>query len=162
MNPFRTGSVAVDFVNHANSFEALIECLSKYPSCLRLWASDGISEKEHTIDHFHDSLHLGTEVGVARGVDDVNGVFFAILWIDPFNRQIFGLNCNPFFAFEIHRVHRALLHFLVFTVGAALLKQAVHESSLAVINVGDDGDITDVFGVHRKETESWELGASPN
>ena len=97
-----------------------------------------------------------------RGVDDVNGVFFAILRVDPFNGQIFGLNGNPFFAFEIHRVHRALLHFLVFTVGAALLEQAVHEGSFAVINVGDDGDITDIFGVHTKETSSQELGASSN
>ena len=89
-----------------------------------------------------------------RGVDDVDGVFFAILRVDPFNGQIFGLNGNPFFPLEIHRVHRALLHFLVFTVGAALLKQAVHEGSFAVINVGDNSDITDVFGVHRKETYS--------
>ena len=97
-----------------------------------------------------------------RGVDDVYGVFFAILRVDPFNGQIFSLNGYPFFAFEIHRVHRALLHYLVFTVSTALLEQAVHEGSFAVNNVSDNGDVTDVFGVHRKENSSQELGVSSN
>ena len=154
VDPFRARSVTVNFVNYANGLKPLVECFAEHPSSLCLWATDGISEQQDTIDHLHDSLHLGTKVGVTWCVDDVNGIFLAILWVDPLNRKILSLNGNAFFTFEIHRVHRALLHFLVFTIGTTLLEQAVHQSGLAVVNVGDDSDITDVFGVHRKEASS--------
>jgi hypothetical protein len=29
-----------------------------------------------------------------------------------------------------------------------LLEEAVHEGGLAMVNVGDDGDVSDVLGVH--------------
>ena len=126
----------------------MVECLAEHPAGLRLGATHRIGQQEDAIDHFHDTLHLSAKVGVAWGVNDVDGIDFTVLRIGPFYGEVLRFNSNALFTFQIHRVHGALLHLLVFTVGATLLQQAVHESGLAVVNVCDDGDITDVFGVH--------------
>ena len=132
----------------------MIECLAEYPTSLCLWATHCISKEEHAIDHFHDTFHFGTEVGVTWSVDDVNGVFFTVFRIDPLHREVFGLNRNAFFALEVHRVHGTFFYAFVFTVSAALREKAVDECGLAMINVCDDGDITDIFSVHEKKLKT--------
>ena len=44
---------------------------------------------------------------------------------------------------QIAGVHDPVLGCLVFTVNAALLQQLVHQRGLAMVNVGNDGNITD-------------------
>src|SRR5262249_56650906 len=51
-------------------------------------------------------------------------------------------------ALDVVRVHHALADLLVRREGARLLQQAIDESRLAVIDMGDDGDIAD-GAVHR-------------
>src|SRR4029453_8036594 len=43
-------------------------------------------------------------------------------------------------------VHCALGHLLVLAIGAGLLQQAINQRGLAVVDVGDDGDVTKVHG----------------
>jgi hypothetical protein len=47
-------------------------------------------------------------------------------------------------ALQIVGIHRALDLTLVVAIGAGLLQQLVDEGGLAVVDVGDDGDITKV------------------
>ncbi len=47
----------------------------------------------------------------------------------------------PALAFDVVGVHRALDLPLVVAVGAGLLEQLVDEGGLAVVDVGDDGDV---------------------
>jgi hypothetical protein len=55
----------------------------------------------------------------------------------------------PFF-FLIVAVHHPLGGDRTFAEGTRLLQQAIDESGLAVIDVGDDGDIAEVFNGHRE------------
>ncbi len=51
-------------------------------------------------------------------------------------------NGDAALALEIGVVHRALGDALVGAKGAALMKKGVDERGLAVVDVGDDGDVT--------------------
>ena len=130
------GERAVDLVDDDDRLEAFLHRLAEHEAGLRLRAAGGIDDEQHAIDHFHDAFHFGTEVGVARGVDDVDGVAF------PENGGVLRLDGDALFPFEVHGVHGALGGGLVFTVGAAGLQELVHEGGFPMVNVGDDGEIS--------------------
>ena len=134
------GERAVDLVDDDDRLEAFLHRLAQHEARLRLRTAGGIDDEQHAIDHFHHALHLGAEVGVARGIDDVDGVAF------PEDGGVLGLDGDALFLFEIHRIHRALLGGLVFAIGAAGLQELVHKGGFAVVNVGDDGEISDFQG----------------
>ncbi|MPN52025.1 hypothetical protein SDC9_199677 [bioreactor metagenome] len=72
---------------------------------------------------------------MAGGVNDVD---FGVLISDG---GIFRNDGDSALALQIARIHHAVGHGLVGTEHAALLEQLVHESGLAVVHVGDDGDV---------------------
>ena len=55
---------------------------------------------------------------------------------------ILGQNGNAALTLQIARVHHAVHHGLVLAVDAALLEHFVHQGGLAVVDVGDDGNIS--------------------
>ena len=60
-----------------------------------------------------------------------------------------GLDGDAALAFQIHRVEDLGVH-LALGERAGELEQAVGERGFAVIDVRDDREIADVFGVHEK------------
>ncbi len=136
----RRGERAVDLVDDDDGLEAFLHRLAEHEAGLRLRSAGGIDDEEHAIDHFHHALHLGTEVGVARGIDDVDGVAF------PENGGVLRLDGDALLAFEIHGIHGALGGGLVFAVGAASLEELVDEGGFPMVNVGDNGEIANFQG----------------
>ena len=95
------------------------------------------SSAHDAVDHFQDTLDLAAEVGVARRVDDVDfGVAVP-------HGGIFGHDRDAALTLEIVRVHDAVDDLLVFAVDARLLEHLVDERGLAVVDVGDDGDVSE-------------------
>ena len=136
----RIGERAVDLVDHHDWLEALRQRLAQNEARLRLRSAKGINNQQHAIDHLHHAFDLGTEVGVTRSIDDVDRVTF------PVDRGVLGLDGDALLTLEVHRVHGAFGDGLVFTVSAAGLKELVDEGGLAVINVGNDGEVADIEG----------------
>ena len=60
----------------------------------------------------------------------------------PFDAGALGKDGDPALLFQIARIHRPFLDPLVFAVGAGLAEQLVDQRGLAVVNVGDDRDIS--------------------
>ena len=58
------------------------------------------------------------------------------------NGGILGQNCNTTLALQVIGVHDELADLLILTKDLSLFEQAVYQSSLAVIYVRDDGDIS--------------------
>jgi len=81
---------------------------------------------------------------VAGGVDDIDAVAV------PVDRGILRQDGDAAFFFLIVAVHHPLGGDRTFAEGTRLLQQAIDESGLAVIDVGDDGDIAEVFNGHRE------------
>jgi hypothetical protein len=134
----RVGVFAVDFVDDDDDFEAVVEGFAQDEPGLGLGAVECVHEQQDAVDHLHDAFDFAAEVGVAGGIDDVDGDVF------PVEGGVFGLDGDAFFFFEVHRVHGAFFHGLVGAVHAAFAQQFVHERGFAVVNVGDNADIANL------------------
>ena len=80
-----------------------------------------------------------TEVGVAGGVDDVDAV------VVPLDGGVLGQNGDAALFFLVVAVHHALVVELVTLQGAGLTQQGVDEGGFAMVDVGDDGDVAQIF-----------------
>ena len=101
-----------------------------------------IHKQEHAVHHLQDALHLAAEVRVTRCVHNVDA---AALIVDG---RVLGKDGDAALAFQIARIHHALLHLLVRAEHAALAEQAIHKRGLAVINMRDDCNVANVFVCH--------------
>ncbi len=73
--------------------------------------------------------------GMAEGVGGVDQVA---------DRRVLRQDGDPAFLLEVVGVHDALVHLLVGAYSARLPEKRVDERSLAMIDVGDDGNVADV------------------
>ena len=83
---------------------------------------------------------LPAEVGVARRVHDVDMHAFEIY------RAVLCQNGDAALFFQIIAVHHSLGDMFIGSERAGLTQQLVDQSGLAVVNVGDDGDIAELAG----------------
>ena len=98
----------------------------------------GVDQHDRAVDHVEDALDLAAEIGVAGGVDDVDAAAV------PDERGDLGEDGDAALALEVVGIHRALGDPLVVAEGARLAQQHVDQRGLAVIDVGDDGDVAEV------------------
>src|SRR5579859_7802809 len=135
----RQGIFAVNFVDDHDGFRAGFERLAKDKTGLGLRTFGGVHHEEHAVNHVHDALDLAAEIGVAGGINDVDVVVLV------FESGVFGANGDAFFTLEIHGIHHALFGGLVGAKGAGLFEQAINERRFAMVNMGNDGDVPNVF-----------------
>ena len=133
---------AIDLVDADDGAQADLERLLQHELGLRHRALGGVHQEDGTVHHVEDALHLAAEVGVAGGVDDVDaGVL-------PVQGGHLGEDGDAALTLQVVRVHGALGHLLVLAEGARLRQQPVDQGGLAVVDVGNDGDIAQVHGAH--------------
>ena len=148
-----TGVFAIDLVDHHHRLEAVLHRFAKDEFGLGLRSLVSVNHEQHAIDHLHDTFHFPAEVGVPRGVDDVDPVFV------PLERSVLRADRNPLFFLEIHRVHDPFLELLVGLKGSRLSEQLVNQGGFAVVDVGDDGDVANIFhAIPEKEGGLWSPG----
>ena len=75
---------------------------------------------------------------MAGRIDDVDAR------VVPHHRGAFRQDGDAALALEVVRIERALHHLLVGAEGAALAQELIDQRRLAVIDMGDDGDVADV------------------
>ena len=93
------------------------------------------TNKNSAIDHGENAFHLSAEIGMARGIDDIDAQ------IAMKNGGAFGKNGDAAFAFEVIAVHRAFDDLLVVAESAGLPQHRVYERRFPMVDMGDDGDI---------------------
>ena len=86
---------------------------------------------------------------MARGVHDVD---FGIL---IFHRRVLGQDGDAPLPLQVAGVHDPVHGGLIFPVNTALLQHLVHQGGLAVVNVGDDRDVSDIFLLRHKSASSF-------
>ena len=112
-----------------------LERLAQHVAGLGQRALGGVHQQHDAVHHLERALDLAAEVAVARRVDDVD------LGVAEVDGRVLGQDRDAALALEVVRVHDALGDLLVGAEGAALAEQGVHERGLAVVDVGDDGDV---------------------
>jgi hypothetical protein len=111
-----------------------------YEARLRHWAIHCVNDQQNGVYHGHYTFNFTTEVGVPRGINDVDTV------VIPFDSGVFSEDGNPTLFLQIVGVHHAFGGFsTLITEGTGLLQQLINQGSFTMVNVRDDGDITQIF-----------------
>ena len=126
--------------------------MGQHEAGLGLGALVGIHDEQGAVGHVEHALHLAAEVGMARRVDDVD---LHALVVDG---NVLGKDGNAALAFLVVGVQHALFHLLIVAEHVRRPQQAVHQGGLAVVNMGDDGNVADVLLLHES---SFLFGLGP-
>jgi len=107
-----TGIATIDLVDDHDRRKIERQRLLQYVASLRKWSLGRIDEQQHAVDHGQRPFDLAAEVGVPRRVDEVD--------LDALPRDGRGLRQD----------------------GDASLTERIDECGLAVVDVGDQGNVT--------------------
>ncbi len=139
-----TGIGPVDLVHDDDDRQLLAQRFAQDETGLGEGPFGGVDEHDDAVDHLECAFDLAAEIGVARGVDDVDRRFGAV-GATVLDCRVLREDGDALLAFEIHRVHDAGFDVSVLSEGAGLPEHGVDESGLAMINVGNDCDVAKVF-----------------
>ena len=112
---------------------------------LRLDALRGIDDQKRALDRAHRARDFIGEVDVAGGVDQVQDIGLTVLG-GIFDPHGVGLDRDAALALDIHRVEELRLH-IAFGHRPRHLDQPVGEGGFAVVDMGHDGEVTDVIEI---------------
>ena len=126
---------AVDLVDHDDRRQLGFQRLAQHVARLRQRALAGVHQQHDAVHHLERALHLAAEIAVAGRVHDVD------LDLVVENGGVLGQDGDAALALQLVGVHDAVHQFLVGAKYAALAEHGVHQRGLAVVDVGDDGDV---------------------
>ena len=130
----------VDLVDADDGFEPDLQRLADHELGLRHRPFGGVDQHDRPVDHRQNALDLAAEIGVAWRIDDIDANVL------PHHRSRLGENGDAALAFEVVRIHHPFGDPLVVAKRAGLLQEAVDEGRLAMVDVGDDGDVAKFHG----------------
>ena len=142
-HPVGTGAVAVDLVDHHDGAQAPGEGLLGDEAGLGHGAVHGVHQQQHRVHHGEHALHLAAEVGVAGGVHDVDAVAV------PADGGVLGQDGDATLPLQVVGIHDAIGRGRTLVQGSGLLQEFVHEGGLAMVHMGDDGDVAQLLD-HRE------------
>ena len=114
------------------------ERLRQHVAGLRQGALGRVDQQQHAVDHGQGPLDLAAEVGVARGVDEVD-LHVAFHVIDG----RLGQDRDAPLALLVVGVHDPVDEGLVGAEDAGGAQHGVDQRGLAVVDVGDEGDVAE-------------------
>ena len=132
---------AVDLVDDHDRRQPRLQRLLEHEAGLGQRALGGVHQQQHPVDQRQRALDLGAEVGVAGGVHDVD---VDVLVVDG---RVLGHDRDALLALQVHRVHDPLGDGLVLAEEPRLPEHGVDQGGLAVVDVGDDRNVTDAVAL---------------
>ena len=136
------GARTVDLVDDDHDLKAGVDSVTQHEAGLGHGALKSIDQQQGAVGHTQHALDLAAEVGVARGVDDVD---LDVLILD---RDVLGENRNAALALLVVGIQDAVLDLLVGTEGVRGTQELVDHRRLAVVDVSDDGDVPQIVYAH--------------
>ena len=147
-HPVRVGRRQVDLVQHRDHLDAEVDRGVAVGHRLRFHALRGIDHQQRAFAGGQRARHFVGKVDVAGGIDQVQAVDLAVLRLVG-ERGGLRLDGDAALLFQVHGIEHLRLH-LALGQAAAKLDQAVGQRGLAVVDVGDDGEIADQILRHNK------------
>ena len=153
-DPIRLGARQIDLVHHRDQLEPGLHRGVGVGDGLCLDALSRVDDQQRALAGGEATRDLVGEVDVARCVDQMQVVGLAIVGGvgDPHG---LCLDRDPALALEVHRVEH-LRHVIAWRDGPRQLEDAVGESRLAVVDVGDDREVSNA--VHGSTSMAMGIG----
>ena len=136
----RASVLLVDLVDADDRLQPDLERLADHELGLRHRPFGGVDEHNRAVDHRENAFDLAAEIRMAGRVDDIDA------HVLPHHRRRLGENGDAALALEVVRIHDPFGDALIVAERARLLQEPVDEGRLAVVDVGDDGDIAELHG----------------
>ena len=139
---FGLGRRQVDLVEDRHDLVIVVDRLIDVGERLRLDALGGVDHQQRAFAGGERAVDLVGEIDVARRVDQVEHVVLAVARavVEPHGLRLDG---DAALALDVHGVEH-LLHHLALGEPAGGLDQPVGQRRLAVVDMGDDGEVADV------------------
>ena len=137
----RTSTGAVDLIDTDNDGKIESHGFAQDKTGLGHGSLKGIHDQNDTVDHLEHSLNLTAEIRMSGCVDDIDLRSFIIY------SGVFAQDRDPALALQVIGIHDPLLHSLILTENTALFQKPVHQRGLAVVDMGDNRYISDIFSL---------------
>jgi hypothetical protein len=138
----RPGVRPIDLVYHDDWLQPTFERLGEHIARLRHRPFRGVHEDQRPIRHPQHALHLPAKIGVPWRIDEIDLHALVV------QRNVLCQDGDPALPLQVVRIQNALTDKLARPELATLAQQAIHERGLAVVQVGDNGDIANVGAAH--------------
>src|SRR6266508_554306 len=149
LRAFHVGRGQVDLVDDRDDFEPAVRREVEVGEGLGLDALARVHDQDGALARRERARDLIGEVHVPGRVDQVERVFVAVARRVEEAHGV-GLDGDAALLLEVHGVED-LAHGLLGVHRAGEREQAVRQGGLAVVDVGDDGEVTDAGGGHRSQ-----------
>ena len=120
-----------------------LQCLLEDKAGLGHGSLCRIHQQQHAVHHLQNSLHFTGKVSVSWRVHDIDFVALIV------HGGVLGENRDAALPLQVAGIHDPIHHRLIFPIDTALLEHLVNQGRLAMVNVGDDRDISNVFLRHK-------------
>ena len=142
LDAFGLGAGKIDLVDERDDLKVGVHGHHGVRHRLRLDALGGIDHEHGAFACGQAAADLVSEVDMTRGVDEVELVGLAIIGgiVDANSLAFDG---DAAFALDVHAVKQLSLH-IAMRHGAGHLQNAVGERGLAMVDMGDDAEISDM------------------
>ena len=140
------GSGQVDLVDGGDDLEVGVHGEQRVGNRLRLDALRGVDDEHRALAGGKRAADLVGEVHVARGVDEVELVGLPVVClVQDANRLRFDRDAA--LALDVHGVQNLVDH-IALGDGMRHLQHAVGQRRLAMVDMGDDREVSDMGGFH--------------
>ena len=152
------GGRQIDLVEHRHDLVVVVERLVDVGERLRLDALAGVDHQQRALAGGEAAVDLVGEVDVAGRVDQVEDIVLAVARavVEPHGLRLDG---DAALALDVHGIEHLLDHFARRSSPPVELDQPVGERRFAVVDVGDDREIADVFDGRRGHGGADNIGA---
>ena len=138
--------IHIDLIEYGDNLQVVAQCKIEVRDCLCLNALSCIDYEQCAFARCDSTRNFIREVDVSRGVNQIECIGLTIV-VMVLHLDSVALDCDTFFAFEVHIVEHLRLHFaLIKRVG--VFEQTVGQCAFAVIDVSDDTEIADIFHIN--------------
>ncbi len=131
----------VDLVDHHNGLQSHLYGFLQHESSLGHGTLESVDKQQASVGHVQHSLHFTAEVGVSRGVNNIDFISFVV------DGYILGQDCYATFTLKIVVVKYKLAGILIFAEQVSCKQHFVHQCGLAMVNVCDNGNVSDVLHI---------------
>ena len=144
----RVSAGQVNLIQDGHNFQVVVNGQVAVGQRLGFHALAGIHHQDGTLTGSQAAADFVLKVNVARRVDQVEFVFLAVIGVVVHGNGA-GFDGNAALAFQLHVVQNLVLHgALVHAVGQ--LQNTVRQGGLAVVNVGNNGKITNMGKIRHR------------
>ena len=137
-HPVRARARPVNLVYYDDRLESQRQRLTRDEAGLRHWAVHRVDQQQHAVDHGQYAFHFAAEIGMAGGIHDID------MRVLILHRAVLGQNSDATLFFKIVRVHHPFRNVLMRGKRARLTQHLVDQRGLAMINVSNNCNVTDV------------------